>query len=105
MLKVGSFVGATAIVVTLLASFSESYATLGVALALWGVFYGITNTSISALFADSIQDGKRSHYFTQRMMLTKLGSTGGPLVSLVMFAIMGDAWTTKDCATVMTFAQ
>jgi len=105
MLKVGSLVGTTAFVVTVYASFSEIFGALGVSLALWGVFYGITNTSISALFADSISEGERSYYFTQRMMLTKLGCTAGPTASLVMFAILGDDWTMKDCAIVMTFGQ
>ena len=82
-----------------------NFSYLTVSLAIWGCFRGISNTSLSALFADSIPTGQRSKFFTQRTILTTLGNTTGPFVALVMFFFLGDNWSVKDCATVMLVGQ
>ncbi|CAB9528107.1 major Facilitator Superfamily MFS [Seminavis robusta] len=107
MLKVASAVGLLAICFTLLEMYASqnSYTFLVVALAIWGVFWGIANTSLGALFADSIADGDRSYYFTQRSILINLGNTVGPSMALAMFFFLGDHWTVHDCAVVMSFGQ
>jgi MFS family permease len=70
MLKLASVVGVVAATVTFLSLHLESFSLLVVALAVWGVTWGIANhTALSALFADSIPNGERSHYFTQRSIL------------------------------------
>lgn len=62
---------------------------LVVALALNGAFDGINLTAGLAVFADSIQEGKRSHFFTQRTLSMTIGQIMGPLCGLVMFCAMG----------------
>lgn len=105
VLKVGSLVGVVAAILLIVATMHENFLILGIALAFWGLFWGISNTSLSALFADSIQDGDRAYYFTNRSVLLQLGNSFGPLVAFVMFTWMGDDWTIKECAYVISSAQ
>lgn len=105
MLKMASVVGLVAISTTIVASHQRSYWLLAFALSIWGSFWGVAYTCISALFADSIRDGERSLWFTRRMILIKLGNMGGPVAVLVMFLVLGDRWTTHECAFVMTCGQ
>lgn len=105
LLKSASVIGLLAVAVTLLACWRAAYLDLVIALAVWGCFWGMANTSLGALFADSIRDGERSKYFTRRSILITLGNTSGPFASLTLFAILGDQWTIRDCAIVMAVGQ
>ena len=105
LLKSASVFGFVAISTTVVAVRRRSYSLLALALALWGALWGIVYTTISALFADSVPDGKRSLWFTRRVVLIKLGNMVGPIVVLVMFYLLGDKWTTKDCSVVMMVGQ
>lgn len=101
LLKAGALVGIAAVASSLKASFQPGYGMLLIALLLWGIHWGIVNTSITALFSDSIPDGERSYYFTKRAVLINIANTCGPLIALIMFAFMGDNWTVKDCSMVL----
>jgi MFS family permease len=115
MLKVASGIGVVAIITTLFVCSRHvrgggdkhhmHYSYLVIALGIWGCFWGVANTSLSALFADSIPTGQRAKYFTQRSILTTIGNTSGPLVALTMFLFLGDKWTVTDCAVVMMAGQ
>jgi MFS family permease len=105
LLKIASCVGVLAILCTLLALRHENFHYLMAALAVWGVSWGIGSTALTALFADSIRTGERSYYFTMRSMLITLGNTGGPMVALILFADLGNEWTTKECVIVMMVGQ
>lgn len=105
LLRLGSCIGVIAIAITFLAIWKLSYHYLVYSLAAWGCFWGIVSTSLTALFADSIRTGDRSHYFTLRQICITLGNASGPLVSLVLFASLGDNWTAHDCAIVMAVGQ
>jgi predicted MFS family arabinose efflux permease len=105
MLKFASLLGAAAAGTTIVALHHTSYAYLVVALCVWGVYYGVANTGVSALFADSIRDGQRAHYFTTRSIILNFGNMTGPIVALVMFLSLGDKWTIKDCSSVMAVGQ
>ena len=74
MLRVASMVGIVAIAITLSALYYADYRYLVAALAVWGTYWGIANTSVSALFADSIKQGQRAYYFTQRSTLVSLAN-------------------------------
>jgi Major Facilitator Superfamily len=107
-LRAAAWVGLAAALVTLYACCIRdppSYGCLLVALTAWGAFWGMANTSVMALFADAIPDGQRSHYFTRRSIVTLAGNTCGPLVSLVMFVLLGDTWTLPECALVIALGQ
>ena len=105
ILRSSSFAGMVAISATLLAIYKSNYHFMTFALATWGIAGGMFNPSLSAIFADSVPDGKRSQYFTQRAIMTTLGNVTGPLVALFMFLFLGDKWTIRDCAIVMAFGQ
>jgi hypothetical protein len=72
--------------------------------ALW-IYWGVSQTCLTALFADSTPDGERLHYFTQRLIVGRLARMFGPAVGLVMFYFLGDDWTTQECANVIAAAQ
>ena len=105
MLRLASVLGIGAMVTTFIALQHTSYTCLVAALCVWGLFWGVANTSLSALFADSIVDGQRAHYFTTRSILVNLGNTTGPTVALIMFLFLGDKWTIQDCCKVMMVGQ
>jgi MFS family permease len=105
LLKIASLVGVLAIGSTLIALWYEDFHYLLVALAVWGVCFGIGNTALAALFADSIRTGERSYYFTLRSMILTLGNTAGPLVAMILFLFLGNEWSTRDCVIVMMVGQ
>lgn len=105
MLKLGSVVGFFAAASTLIASQMKSFTALGIALSIWGLFWGICNTSVMALFADSIADGDRSYYFMQRQIMQLSGNTFGPAVALYMFTRLGDEWSLNACSIVISVGQ
>eukprot|EP00977_Amphora_coffeiformis_P015293 scaffold4494_cov161-Amphora_coffeaeformis.AAC.12 len=105
LLRVASVVGFLAMASTLFAIHQSHYVALVIALAVWGCYWGISNTAMSAIFADSIPIGERSKYFTQRSLLMNIGFAVGPMVSLIMFAVLGDTWNVRDCAIVLAVGQ
>ena len=105
MLKFGSVIGLMGAISTFIASRMNSFPLLGVSLAIWGLFWGVCNTSVMALFADSIPDGDRSYYFMQRMLLQYFGNTFGPATALIMFTRLGDEWTLGECSVVISAGQ
>lgn len=105
MLKVAAVVGMVAAVITLGALKQESEHLLRLALAAWGIFWGITNTALTALFADSVPKGARPKYFTQRAVLLNMGNIVGPIVAILLFSRLGNKWSLKDCAIVMAVGQ
>eukprot|EP00977_Amphora_coffeiformis_P027974 scaffold34676_cov176-Amphora_coffeaeformis.AAC.3 len=105
LLKVSSILGFMASVLIILATTKHIFWFLPVALALNGAFDGFGLTASFALFADSIQNGKRSHYFTQRDIATTVGQFFGPMFGLIMFLLLGDHWSIQSCGQVIIAAQ
>ena len=105
LLRAASVVGVLAMASTLFAIQSSHYVALVIGLAVWGSYWGISNTAMSAIFADSIPTGERSKYFTHRSLLMNVGFAVGPMVSLIMFAVLGDTWNIRDCAIVLAVGQ
>jgi MFS family permease len=105
MLKIASLVGFIASTLTIIAARMQEFMFLAVALSFWGVFQGISNPSVDALFADSMMDGERSKYFTKKIVCRYLGSSSGPLVALFMFSYLGNEWTIEECQFILCAAQ
>lgn len=63
----------------------RAYRWFLVALGLWGIVGGVVNGPSQALFADSIEKGKRSKLFTWLYSCYLLSSMVGPMVSIVLF--------------------
>jgi hypothetical protein len=62
-------------------------------------------TRFLTLFDHLLEDGQRSHFFTQRSILINLGNVMGPCLALLMFLRLGDKWTIRDCSVVMVVGQ
>eukprot|EP00611_Tribonema_gayanum_P010496 TRINITY_DN2052_c2_g1_i2.p1 TRINITY_DN2052_c2_g1~~TRINITY_DN2052_c2_g1_i2.p1 ORF type:complete len:558 (+),score=249.24 TRINITY_DN2052_c2_g1_i2:100-1773(+) len=77
------------------------FAVLCCAMAAWGVTWAVADPGVEALFADSVPCGQRSGVYTAKYVLTLLSSAAGPLVSIILFVLLGDVWTTHDCAAVI----
>jgi MFS family permease len=105
LLKVSSAFGVIAATLTLIATQIDHFILLGVALSCWGLFWGVSSTSLSALFADSISDGERSKYFTKRSICTTIGNSTGPLVGLIVFSYIGNEWSIEECKFVLAGGQ
>ncbi len=73
---------------------------IAAAMALLGVYRGFYNPALEALFADSVQSGRTGPY-TYRHVAMVLSSGAGPLLSLLVFLRLGDAWSVDDCRVVV----
>ena len=78
---------------------------VGGAFATVGTYWGLTTTSISALFADSLRDKQRSKYITWRYSVQKLGNLAAPILATGMFARAKNQWSEEDCAAIIYFSQ
>ncbi|KAL3153180.1 hypothetical protein ABBQ38_011931 [Trebouxia sp. C0009 RCD-2024] len=70
------------------------------ACALLGVYTGLNNAPLEALFADCIPRGKSSLY-TTKAVVNSMASGLGPLVSVVLFALLGNRWEVHTCRYVL----
>jgi len=106
MLKIASVFGMVAIIIASTSSFLQNFHGLALALAMWGLFWGITNTALGALLADSTGEGEeRTQVFTQRKICETLGNAAGPIIACVMFAFLEDDWSSESCAAVLIAGQ
>ena len=78
---------------------------IGGAFATVGTYWGLTTTSISALFADSLTDEERPKYITWRYTVQKLGNLTAPILATVMFARAKNHWSEEDCANIIYCSQ
>jgi MFS family permease len=80
---------------------THQFSALLVAYTMWGMVTGSYNPALLAIFADSVEAGRRSKLYTWRQALVQLASATGPLVSVVMFACLGDEWALGPCRLVL----
>jgi len=93
VLKVSGCLGFAAAAVLIIGILMDSLPAMFVALSLWGLYRGTWDPPLKALFADSMELGSRSKYFTYMYVITILSSASGPIVNLVLFQVLGNAWT------------
>ena len=62
---------------------------------------GLHSSPLAALFADSIESGARSKLYVWRSSLRTAGNAVGPLVSIVVFSILGDEWRVDELTYVL----
>ncbi|KAL0048731.1 hypothetical protein WJX82_009744 [Trebouxia sp. C0006] len=70
------------------------------ACALLGTYTGFNNAPLEALFADCIPRGKSSLY-TTKAIVNSMASGLGPVVSVVLFAFLGNRWEASTCRYVL----
>ncbi|MFX0116469.1 MAG: MFS transporter, partial [Candidatus Hodarchaeota archaeon] len=63
-----------------------------IALVIWGAFQGMWRPSTQALFADSVESGRRSRIYALQHMLRQVGMAAGPFLNVGLFLILGDTW-------------
>ena len=79
---------------------SVRYPMFVAALAFWGAYQGVWNTSLETIFADSIPLGERSLYNTRKFVLQLLASISGPIGAIVLFVLTGNNWGQHTLTTV-----
>ncbi|KPA75124.1 hypothetical protein ABB37_08791 [Leptomonas pyrrhocoris] len=78
---------------TFLCAFDRSSAKLVfVGQALWGLYTGTTSTSVEALFADSVQQSRRTAIYNTKWMVQTLCYVVGYAVAAVLFALWHNTW-------------
>ena len=50
---------------------------------------------MEALFADSVKTGDRSNITNWKSVLQTLGSGTGPMLTIILFLVLGDQWSTE----------
>eukprot|EP00475_Leptophrys_vorax_P031138 TRINITY_DN4709_c0_g1_i3.p1 TRINITY_DN4709_c0_g1~~TRINITY_DN4709_c0_g1_i3.p1 ORF type:complete len:505 (-),score=105.07 TRINITY_DN4709_c0_g1_i3:1442-2740(-) len=77
-----------------------SFVLMCVGLALVGVYKGMWNPPLQAIFADSVPAGQRSKFFTMKFVVLIVSTASGPLLSIFLFLWLGDKWTFPELSSV-----
>ena len=83
------------------ASEGQVYALMVAGLGCYGLFTGVSSPALDALLADSMATGARAGLLTLKQMNVYVASATGPLLNLLCFAWMGDAWDPLAVCAVM----
>eukprot|EP00606_Chrysophyceae_sp_TOSAG23-5_P001595 GSChrysophyteH2.ASY1.ANO1.163.1 assembled CDS len=67
----------------------------------FGAFWALSNPTMDALLADSVEPGTRSRVYTLKVMVLQIASAVGPLLSIFLFLYLGNEWDMDTCRTVM----
>jgi len=66
---------------------------------------GITSTSTMAMFVDCIPEISRSKFLTYQVETIRVAQMIGPSISLLLFGVLGNKWTIRDCSLSIIIAQ
>ena len=93
-------------IILIVATFTTGYAVyykpegdyywLGASQCLWGIGGGILNGPAQALFADSLEQGERSLWYSRLFSAYIVPSVLGPIIAIVLFKVYGDHWTFEE---------
>eukprot|EP00475_Leptophrys_vorax_P030614 TRINITY_DN4602_c0_g1_i2.p1 TRINITY_DN4602_c0_g1~~TRINITY_DN4602_c0_g1_i2.p1 ORF type:complete len:456 (+),score=111.65 TRINITY_DN4602_c0_g1_i2:641-2008(+) len=100
VLKLSALFGVVTVLATLGAIHLNSFNMVTGALAMWGIFQGLWSPGLSALLADSVDQGQRSKIFTTQFALTVSSTSAGPVLSLILFHVRGDSWTLSSLSLI-----
>ncbi len=81
--------------------FATSIVLVFIALIFWGLFQGMVQPSLEAIFADSIASGRRSGLYATKHLLQQLGMAFGPAINIALFVYLGDKWELSILQKVM----
>ncbi len=84
-----------------LMAFANSISLVFFALLFWGIFQGMVQPSLEAIFADSLPSGRRSSTYAIKHLLQQLGMAVGPIVNVFLFLYWGDLWNLAILRKVM----
>mmetsp|Transcript_10910 Transcript_10910/g.32698 ORF Transcript_10910/g.32698 Transcript_10910/m.32698 type:complete len:477 (-) Transcript_10910:470-1900(-) len=74
---------------------------LYLSMGLMGAYSGANNPATESLFADSVIAGASSQLYTLKFTVGNVASTCGPLISIVLFAFVGNSWEEGTCRAVV----
>ncbi|MFQ5977970.1 MAG: MFS transporter [Candidatus Heimdallarchaeota archaeon] len=98
VIRVASIIGLFAVIMVF---FATDILGIFVALVIWGAFQGMWRPSTDALFADSVESGRRSRIYTWRHMIRQIGMSTGPFLNVGLFLVLGDTWELGVLRTVI----
>jgi MFS family permease len=98
VIRVASIIGFLAVIMVF---FATDILGIFVALVIWGAFQGMWRPSTDALFADSVESGRRSRIYTWRHIIRQIGMSTGPFLNVGLFLILGDTWELGVLRTVI----
>jgi len=98
LLKIAAVIGTIGLFFIL---FGKTLVFIFIALALWGLFQGLTRPSLESIFADSVESGKRSRIYSWMHLTRQLAMSIGPFVNVGLFAFFGDEWEIDILRSVM----
>ena len=115
VLRLSAAVGCVAVALTLVvllvvegAAGSHSSLLFGClcgVMAVWGVFMGSHSATVEAVFADSVESGRRSTLYSHKAAARTAGNAVGPILSVVVFLTMTDEWNVKNLTMVMVLGM
>mmetsp|Transcript_4768 Transcript_4768/g.7241 ORF Transcript_4768/g.7241 Transcript_4768/m.7241 type:complete len:323 (+) Transcript_4768:144-1112(+) len=101
IMKLGGSCSLIGIALTSYAVVVGSYKVLVLSMVVWGAFWAFTFPTTGALIADSVAKGNRSRVYSWNWTIRFLGNAMGPLVSILLFATLGNNWNIVECKVVM----
>ncbi|KAG5483049.1 hypothetical protein LSCM4_07263 [Leishmania orientalis] len=70
--------------------------------ALWGLYTGITSTTVEALFADSVPQGQRTTIYNVKWVIQTICYVVGYGTAALLFFVWGNSWDPHRVRVVMT---
>jgi len=89
MLRIGAGLGVISAVFLFVV---EGLLFILLSLIFYGLFNGLINPALEALFADSIKSGARSGIYSWRHLIGQIGNAVGPFLNILLLSIFGDEW-------------
>lgn len=101
LLRIGGVVSIIGIITSSIAVIMGHYLFLLISMIIWGLYWAFTSPASDSLLADSVDAGNRSRIYSWSYTMRCIGGSVGPLVSVIMFATLGDVWKINECKIVM----
>jgi MFS family permease len=101
LLRIGGCLSIIGIITTSIAVLMGHYLFLVLSMIIWGLYWAFTSPASDALLADSVDAGNRSRVYSWSFTMNCFGRTVGPMVSVIMFATLGNDWKINECKVVM----
>jgi MFS family permease len=80
--------------------YDPSYIVLTAGLVCLGIYKGLWNPPLNALFADAVPTGERAKWFTIKYIALAISGASGPLLAVALFIWVGNHWSMQELKTV-----
>ncbi|EAN76676.1 hypothetical protein, conserved [Trypanosoma brucei brucei TREU927] len=93
--RLSAFCGLVAVIMSVYGITTQDITVILLASALWGMYGGMAFTGTEALFADSVESGKRGFVYNLKWINETTSSCVGSLILLIMTLYLGNDWDTN----------